>query len=149
MYKMNNVRIIVVGHIKNKSLKDEIDRLSKRVSRLEIQTLKECKNKSIDEIKKQEEKAIISKLPEDLNQVYLLKEDGKEFTTQQFYYENKNKSLIFVISGPYGPSENLQNKIPNHLSLSKMTFTHEQALYLLVEQLYRIETIDKNKDYHK
>ena len=46
-------------------------------------------------------------------------------------------------------SNELKNLVDLKLSLSSMTFTHEQALYLLIEQLYRVQCFEKNISYSK
>lgn len=54
----------------------------------------------------------------------------------------------FVIGGPLGLPETLKGKIPL-VSLSPMTFTHQIARLILVEQIYRAVEILKGSPYHK
>jgi 23S rRNA (pseudouridine1915-N3)-methyltransferase len=56
--------------------------------------------------------------------------------------------LIFLVGGPYGTSQELQKRANMVISLSKMTFTHEMALLLLSEQLYRAAMIHSGSKYH-
>jgi 23S rRNA (pseudouridine1915-N3)-methyltransferase len=56
--------------------------------------------------------------------------------------------LIFLVGGAYGTSPELQERADVLLSLSKMTFTHEMALLLLSEQLYRAAMIHTGSKYH-
>lgn len=56
--------------------------------------------------------------------------------------------LIFLVGGPYGTSDELQRRGNVIMSLSKMTFTHEMALLLLSEQLYRAAMIHSGSKYH-
>jgi 23S rRNA (pseudouridine1915-N3)-methyltransferase len=145
MYKITSI-----GKIKNNSLKTEINTLSKRINRLEILELKEYKNKDINLIKEKEFNEIQTSLDND-NYNVLLWEEGENLNTKQLYEKIKkiDKKINFIITGPFGPSEKLKSKVNLILSLSPMTFTHEQALYLLLEQLYRIECIKKNIPYTK
>ena len=83
--------------------------------------------------------------------VIVLWENGKSFDTKTFSKKilEMEEDCIFVISGAYGASEKLRAKADFCLSLSKMTFTHEMAAVLLVEQLYRVQCEEKNIPYTK
>ena len=80
---------------------------------------------------------------------YILDPDGKEFTSEEFskLISKTEEKLIFIIAGAEGFTDDVKNKI-KRISLSKMTFTHEMAQLLFVEQLYRSFTIIKGKKYH-
>ena len=84
----------------------------------------------------------------------LLDEKGKEYTSVQFasWLEKKMnaapKRLIFVAGGPYGFSEAVYQAIPEKITLSKMTFSHQMIRPIFVEQLYRAMTILRNESYH-
>ena len=58
------------------------------------------------------------------------------------------KELVFVIGGPYGFPESVYEKAESKISLSKMTFSHQLARLLCVEQIYRAFTIIKGEPYH-
>ncbi len=143
-------KIICIGKIKNSNLKSEIEELKKRIARLEIQELKEIKEKTENEVKNKE----YEEIKKHLNNSYLnilLTENGTSYTTQTFhqFLKKQENPICFIISGAFGPDEKLKQEINQHLSLSKMTFTHEMAQYLLIEQLYRAECIEKNIPYTK
>ena len=59
------------------------------------------------------------------------------------------KKISFVIGGPLGLSPAILKKADLVLSFSPMTFTHEMARLLLLEQLYRACTIKAGEKYHK
>ncbi len=59
------------------------------------------------------------------------------------------KKISFVIGGPLGLSPSILKKADLVLSFSPMTFTHEMARLLLLEQLYRACTIKAGEKYHK
>ncbi|MDR3261418.1 MAG: 23S rRNA (pseudouridine(1915)-N(3))-methyltransferase RlmH [Tannerella sp.] len=86
--------------------------------------------------------------------VALLDEKGKEHTSAQFasYLEKKMhtvpRRLVFVTGGPYGFSEAVYRTVPERISLSKMTFSHQMIRPVFVEQLYRAMTILRNEPYH-
>ncbi len=147
---MQKIKILIIGKIRNKNLFNEINQLKKRINRLEIIELKEIKDKNIEIIQKKEFEIIKSHI-KNSNYNILLTENGFEYTTLDFYKKLKNieKEIIFIISGPYGSNNELKKLVNLNLSLSKMIFTHEQALYLLVEQLYRSQCYNKNIPYTK
>ncbi len=57
-------------------------------------------------------------------------------------------NLIFVIGGPYGFSDEVYRRSNMKLSLSQMTFPHELARLVAVEQIYRAATILRGEPYH-
>ena len=61
----------------------------------------------------------------------------------------KDRAAVeFVIGGPFGVSDRVKEKAAFRLSLSPMTFTHEMARVVLLEQLYRAMMIMKGRSYH-
>lgn len=117
-----------------------------------IHVPKNVRYKSIDEQKKEEEALILKQLkPSD--SVILLDEKGKEYTSVEFsrWLEKQSelsKRMVFIIGGPYGFSEYLKQQFPLHLSLSKMTLSHEMIRVLFLEQLYRAFSIIHGQKYH-
>lgn len=80
--------------------------------------------------------------------VYLLSERGKRFTSLEMAdWLSRNQSLILAVGGTLGISSDLYELYPQ-ISLSPLTFPHELARVVLIEQLYRAATIVNNKDYH-
>ncbi len=57
--------------------------------------------------------------------------------------------IAFLIGGPLGLSDEVLNNCQETLSLSRLTFPHEIARLLLLEQLYRAATIIAGESYHK
>lgn len=83
-----------------------------------------------------------------------LDDGGKTMTSPQFAQflrqcdEAHRKRPTFVIGGPWGLDREALTACPVRLSLSPMTFTHELARALLLEQLYRAESILRGTPYH-
>ena len=79
---------------------------------------------------------------------------GEELTSNEFsrrieeMVAGRGPRLAFVIGGPEGLPHLLRERLPL-LSLSKLTFTHQMARLLLVEQLYRGFEIAKGSPYHR
>jgi len=86
--------------------------------------------------------------------VVLFDERGRELTSRELsaFIERKSVSLahnlVFVIGGPYGFSKAIYDRADMLMSLSKMTFPHELARLVVVEQLYRAGTISRGEPYH-
>ena len=80
---------------------------------------------------------------------------AKEVTSEQFanslylWLERFGCRLSFVIGGAEGIPEDLAEKAFQTLSLSKLTFTHQIARLILIEQIYRATEIHKGSEYHK
>jgi len=93
-------------------------------------------------------------LLEGKNEIYLLDEKGEEFSSRGFagFIERKMvagcREVVFIIGGPYGFSENVENKCSGKISLSKLTLSHQMVRLLFMEQLYRAFTIIKGEPYH-
>lgn len=60
-----------------------------------------------------------------------------------------HKDIAFMIGGPLGLHDTVRSKAHLVLSLSPMTFLHEMTALILVEQLYRAQTILRGEPYHK
>ncbi|KAA3662596.1 MAG: 23S rRNA (pseudouridine(1915)-N(3))-methyltransferase RlmH [Calditrichaeota bacterium] len=80
---------------------------------------------------------------------------GDQFTSAQlarFFEEKQNfgpSEIIFAIGGAFGFSKSVLQRADLVLSLSQMTFPHELARVILLEQIYRAYTILRGEKYHK
>lgn len=154
-----NIRLLAIGKTDNKSLQSLIDEYTKRLSfyikfNLEvIPDIKNVKNLSEAQQKEKEGELILSKISA-TDQLILLDENGSTFSSVAFsdYLQKKMnagiKTLVFVIGGPYGFSEEVYKKAQGKVSLSEMTFSHQMVRLFVIEQLYRGFTILKNEPYH-
>jgi 23S rRNA (pseudouridine1915-N3)-methyltransferase len=84
----------------------------------------------------------------------LLDPQGTSMTSEEFSQflfkeiERGNSRIALVIGGPEGLSDTLRKQFPL-ISLSKMTFTHQIARLILLEQIYRAFEIARGSQYHK
>lgn len=154
-----NIKLIAIGKTDNKSLQSLIDDYTKRLSfyikfDLDIiPDIKNVKNLSESQQKEKEGELILSKISPTDNLI-LLDENGKSFSSMDFSTELQKKmnagikTLVFVIGGPYGFSDAVYAKANGKISLSQMTFSHQMVRLFFIEQVYRGFTILKNEPYH-
>lgn len=154
-----NIKLLAIGKTDNKNLQALIDEYTKRLGfyikfDLEIiADIKNVKNLSEAQQKQKEGELILNKLtPTD--HLILLDENGKSFSSVGFADELQKKmnagikTLVFVIGGPYGFSDDVYKKANGKISLSAMTFSHQMVRLFVIEQIYRGFTILKNEPYH-
>ena len=85
----------------------------------------------------------------------LCDKDGTQHASEELathlerHHMRGTKQLVFFIGGPDGAGTAIRARANETLSFSKMTFAHELALVMLLEQLYRAHTIIKKERYHK
>ncbi len=154
------IKIIALGKIKEKFLKDGIDEFLKRLTpytSLEIIELSpiEIKDENLKErVLDQEGEKILSAIKPH-SYVITLEIKGKELSSEEFAEkidELTNAGIpevVFVIGSSCGHSKEVSKRADFKLSMSKMTFLHQFARLLLVEQIYRAFKIIKKENYHK
>ncbi len=157
------IRIIAIGKVKEKYLKDGIEEYVSRIrpySQIEIvevndESIVEDPNSSEIKIAIDKEGDRVLKILKPSDYVIGLDLNKKEYTSEEFasYIEKKfvsgGSNITFVIGGSYGLSEALKNRCNDSVSLSKMTFLHQMTRLILLEQIYRAFKINRNETYHK
>lgn len=121
--------------------------------RIELPDIRQAKNLSREQLKEAEGKEILKRIvPTD--QLMLLDERGKEFSSTSFathleHQMNQSvKSIVFVVGGAFGFSEELYQRANGKMSLSRMTYSHQMVRMIFLEQLYRAFTIIRGESYH-
>ena len=160
---MLNITIIAVGKLKEQYLRDASAEYQKRLSTLcklnivEINPEKLSDNPSAKEIENalnSEAKKIIEKIPKGAK-VYSMCIEGKQRTSEELSKEIDNLALegasniVFIIGGSFGLSDEVKKLSAYRLSMSKMTFPHQIARIMLLEQIYRATQISIGTKYHK
>ena len=153
------ILLISVGTMREAPLKELAERYSSRIPHyipfeaVEVPDAASSKNSTPQARKAKEGEAILSKIaPGDF--VVLLDERGKQMTSRELasFIDRKaatlSRNIVFVIGGPYGFSQEVYNRANLLLGISKMTFTHEMARVLTLEQIYRAMTILRGEPYH-
>lgn len=154
-----NIKLLAIGKTDNKNLQALIDEYTKRLGfyiKFDLEVIADIKNvKNLSEAqqKQKEGELILSKLIA-TDHLILLDENGKSFSSVAFADELQKKmnagikTLVFVIGGPYGFSDDVYKKANGKISLSAMTFSHQMVRLFVIEQIYRGFTILKNEPYH-
>ena len=86
------------------------------------------------------------------NIIICLSEEGKHFNSVELcslLLNFKNKKINFLIGDTDGVSSDIKEKSDLVLSLSPLTFPHELARLILIEQIYRAISISNNSPYHR
>lgn len=153
------IKLLAVGKTDDKNLIQLINIYQKRLKhyvKFDIEIIPDIKNvKNLSEAQQKEKEGelILSKL-QNTDQLILLDDKGKHYTSIEFsnFLQKKMnsgiKQLVLVIGGPYGFSDVVYKKANGKLSLSKMTFSHQMIRLFIIEQIYRGYTILKNEPYH-
>jgi 23S rRNA (pseudouridine1915-N3)-methyltransferase len=151
------IKLIVVGKTKSSELVRLINEYVKRINFYKkfkiivVNSLKSKKN-SEKEIKKIEGENVLKRVKKN-ELIFLLDENGKSFNSRKFadFLSNKfktNKSIVFVVGGAHGFSNEIKQKSNEIISLSEMTFSHQIIRLFFTEQVYRALTILNNHPYH-
>lgn len=152
---MKKISVVSIGSVKEEYYRLAILEYSKRLSKdikLELIELpsKSFSDKNHLEIKKQDSLKVLEFLNKNKEaKVFLLSENGEELDSPAFSKKifSINEPIIFVIAGALGFDFSVLKGYPK-ISLSKMTFLHEMAKVILLEQIYRSTCIFKGKSYH-
>lgn len=154
------IKIIALGKIKEKFLKEGVNEFLKRltpyaqVSILELSPI-EIKDENLTgKILLEEGEKILANI-KPLDYVITMEINGKQFSSEEFaqkleFLTNDGvQEVVFVIGSSCGIGENVSKRANLKMSMSKMTFLHQFARLILVEQIYRAFKIIKNETYHK
>ena len=151
--------LFVVGKTKEKYLLEGIYKYQRRIMNYinfeiyEIPNIKNTKNISNSDLMKKEGDLILKKI-QNSDYLILLDEKEKMFSSSSFakkiqsWMLSGKKTIVFVIGGAYGFSQDVYNRANEKISLSRLTFSHQMVRLFFVEQLYRGYTILNNEPYH-
>jgi 23S rRNA (pseudouridine1915-N3)-methyltransferase len=156
--KFGTIHLIAVGKIKTKHWRSAQQEYEKRLRRYTTFDLKEVKDfvgrGSPDAVAMQKEGELLLKGAAQANRLILLSPDGQQMTSPGLAKWLRqgivnNGRLAFLIGGPLGFSDEVVAAGHEQLALSPLTFTHELARVIFMEQLYRAFTILNGEKYHK
>ncbi len=157
-----NAAVVCVGRLREKFYAAAAEEYLKRLSRygkteiIELPDLPEPANASDADralVMEKEGQSILSRL-KPTDHVIALCVEGPQLTSEAFagrlsQLEMRGSRAAFVIGGSLGLSPAVIQRADEKLSLSKMTFPHQLARVLLLEQIYRACKINAGERYHK
>ncbi len=157
------ITIAAVGKLKERYLKEGISEYTKRLSRFADVDIIEVDDEQAPDslspaqeaqVKAREAERLLKKVKEG-GYIILLDLAGEQTTSEGFAVKLENTMLsgnshiTFIIGGSLGLDQSLIKAANYRICLSKMTFPHQLARLILLEQVYRAFKIMKNETYHK
>ncbi|KGH62056.1 rRNA methyltransferase [Oenococcus oeni S13] len=160
---MLNIRILVVGKIKEKYFRNALDEYLKRLSRFTKIEIIEVKDEATPEKASKSENLEIlqtegGRLLDKINNrdfVIALAIEGKLITSPDLADMIREipldgySTIVFVIGGSLGLSNEIKNRANAKISFGRITLPHQLARVLLTEQIYRSFMINEGSPYHK
>lgn len=146
------MKIISIGKKIEPELKNALESYSRRLQgRFRVEWVLLPNSPDEDDLARSHESdAILGRLrPTDF--VILLDERGENITSpalSERLQANLGKDIVFVIGGAYGVNDALRQRADFVWSLSKLVFPHQIVRLILVEQIYRAQTIMQGHPYH-
>lgn len=160
---MIKIKIIALGKLKEKYLREASDEYIKRLSGfakteiIELEPMRLCENPSETETTRAllaEAEAIKKKIG-DASTVIVMCIEGKMCSSEEFHKEldkriNRGEgNFVFIIGSSYGLHPDIKELADIKLSFSPMTFPHQLFRVMLLEQVYRSFKIAEGAKYHK
>ncbi len=159
---MIKIKIIALGRLKEDYLRGAASEYKKRLSRycdLEICEIEPAYisgngvQSEIDAALEKEADAIIKKIPVGAAVMPLCIE-GKQLSSEDLAreissFQNSGTTVVFIIGSSFGLSQRIKQISGSNISMSKMTFPHQLARIMLLEQIYRAFKINEGGAYHK
>ena len=150
------IKIISVGEIKEKYLKEALEEYKKRLQKYTKIEIIEVKDEGLLEKEKslKQEAERIKKYINEKDYIITLEIEGKEITSEELSKKIEstlieNSNITFIIGGSYGLDQSIKKLSNYKLSFSKLTFPHQLFRVILLEQIYRSFKIMNNETYHK
>ena len=152
------ISIVAVGKLKHTGLRDLCHEYAKRLRgrlRLEIIEVRAAgrRDENAAGAMRHEADSIRRAIPKNAR-VFCLTRNGPSETSEAFAdrlatWKTDGRDVALVVGGAFGLDAALRNEAEATLGLSPMTLPHELARAVLLEQLYRADTILRGEPYHK
>ncbi len=154
-----HIRILTVGKQARgpwRELTLDYEKRIKRYTAISLESVKEVKlsNQTAEQVKAREAEILLQRL-KDKEMMVALDKGGEQWSSERMarFLADLDlaaaKRVSFVVGGPFGLDERILQGAQTRLSLSAMTFPHDMATVILLEQLYRGFTILRGEQYHK
>ena len=144
------INLVTIGKLKEKFLVEGVEEYLRRIknfAKVDVREISECR--TVDE----EGKKLLAQVPRE-SFLIVLDVAGVELTSEQLAEKISALTLrgvsdiTFLIGGAFGLSDEVRKAANFRLSLSQMTFTHQMARLIIVEQIYRAFKINRGEPYH-
>ena len=160
---MINITVIALGKLKEKYMRDFCDEYVKRLSAYCKLNIVELAPKALPDNSSQTEIAqalsaeaqmIKAKIPQN-SYVFSMCIEGKQMPSEAFSQKlsklaiDGKSSIVFIIGSSFGLDGEIKKLSDERFSMSEMTFPHQMARVMLLEQLYRAFQISSGGKYHK
>ncbi len=157
------IKVITVGKLKEKYLKDGIAEYSKRLSRFcKLEMVELADKKTPDRASPAENQQILTKEAnrilnkiDEREFVIALAIEGQQFPSEAFSKQMDEKmsqgfsTLTFVIGGSLGLAPEVKARANLLMSFGQLTLPHQLMKLVLIEQIYRAFMIQQGSPYHK
>ena len=157
------IKLVTIGKLKEKYLKEGIAEYSKRLSRFtKVEIIELADEKTPDKASQLENQQILAKEGErilskiaDREFVIALAIEGQQFPSEKFSLVIEDASLkgfsnvTFIIGGSLGLSSQVKERANLLMSFGKLTLPHQLMRLVLIEQIYRVFMIQQGSPYHK
>ncbi|WP_247947004.1 23S rRNA (pseudouridine(1915)-N(3))-methyltransferase RlmH [Streptococcus oralis] len=157
------IKIVTVGKLKEKYLKDGIAEYTKRISRFaKLEMIELADEKTPDKASESENQKILETEGERIlskvgerDFAVVLAIEGETFSSEEFSKQLEQASikgystLTFIIGGSLGLAPVVKNRANLSVSFGRLTLPHQLMRLVLVEQIYRAFTIQQGSPYHK
>lgn len=160
---MINITVIALGKLKEKYMREFSDEYIKRLTPFCKLNIVELAPKQLSERPSQNEiknalefeaQQIKSKIPQN-SFVFSMCIEGKQLSSEAFSKKlsdialDGKSSIVFILGSSFGLSEEIKTLSDFKFSMSEMTFPHQMARIMLLEQIYRAFQISSGGKYHK
>ena len=157
------IKIVTVGKLKEKYLKDGIAEYTKRLGRftklemielLDEKTPDRASDLENQQILEKEGNRILAKIG-DREYVIALAIEGEQFPSEKFSKTIEEvtvrgySEITFLIGGSLGLSPAVKKRANLLMSFGKLTLPHQLMKLVLIEQIYRAFMIQQGSPYHK
>lgn len=152
------LKIIAVGKVREKWLKAGIDEYAKRIGKfcqIEIIQINDApESLDVNKAIATESEKILSAL-KDTDLVVALDINGEKLDSNELsqkldkWFEEGMSKVTFVIGGSNGFSDDVIKRSNFQISMSDMTFPHQLARLIFLEQIFRAFKISRGEKYHK
>ena len=157
------IKLITVGKLKEKYLRDGIAEYVKRLGRFaKFELIELADEKTPDRASQAENDQILSKEGDrisakiaDRDYVIVLAIEGKQYASEEFSQLLADvtvkgySDITFIIGGSLGLDPSIKKRANALLSFGKLTLPHQLMRLVLVEQIYRAFMIQQGSPYHK